>query len=55
VSNTGFDPTASLTSTGTQASQMVFRIVDDLGNVVGESILKPLSVGSAASLDLKLQ
>ncbi|MEB3186203.1 MAG: hypothetical protein VKP72_02050 [bacterium] len=55
VSNTGFNPTSSLTDTGTQASQMIFRIVDDLGNVVGESILKPLSVGSAASLDLKLQ
>ena len=55
VSNTGFNPTTSLTDTGTQASQMVFRIVDDLGNVVGESILKPLSVGSAASLSLKLQ
>ncbi|MEB3188420.1 MAG: hypothetical protein VKP72_13380 [bacterium] len=55
VSNTGFNPTTGLTDTGSQASQMVFRIVDDQGNVVGESVLKPLSVDSAASLGLKLQ
>ncbi|MEB3299516.1 MAG: hypothetical protein VKO21_08535 [Candidatus Sericytochromatia bacterium] len=55
VSNTGFNPASDLTDSGTQASQLKFQIVDDLGAVVGESVLKPLSVGSAASLNLKLQ
>ena len=49
-----FDP-ALLTTTGTQASRIKFQIVDDLGAIVGESILQPVSVIGAASIDLALQ
>ncbi|MEB3204782.1 MAG: hypothetical protein VKP57_08780 [Candidatus Sericytochromatia bacterium] len=55
TSNTGFNPTTGLTDTGSQASRMKFQIVDSNGNVLGESILSPLSVGGAAAIDLKLQ
>lgn len=55
VTNLGFNPMTSLTETGTQQSRIKFQIVDDLGAVVGESILTPVSVGGAAAIDLKLQ
>jgi hypothetical protein len=49
-----FDP-ANLTTTATQASRLKFQLVDDLGAIVGESILAPLSVVAAAAIDLELQ
>ena len=49
-----FDP-ANLTTTGTQASRLKFQLVDDRGAIVGESIMSPVSVVEASSIDLALQ